>query len=83
MQNFTDAEIGKAKEVAYENLRLHPKAPEGFWHEGVYIVSPFLDKTGTRGLTKDEMLACYGEENVERFIRLAVEKYPSPFQTKG
>jgi hypothetical protein len=72
---YTENEIEKAKAVAAKNARLYPKAPEGFWHNGIYIVSPFLDTTGQKQLGLNEAIACYGEDNVNRFISLAVKKY--------
>lgn len=71
---YNDSEIEKAKLVAAQNARLDPKADEGFWHNGIYIVSPFLDATGQKQLGLNEAIACYGEDNISRFISLAIKK---------
>ena len=72
--NYSDELIAKARKVSKENIYQYPRASEGFWFEGVYIVSIFMDKTGRKEMSFEESVSYYGEENIAKFME-AVEKH--------
>lgn len=65
---YSEEIIRKAEKIGIENAEAFPKAEEGFWFEGVYIVSIFLDKTGRKPLTLDESIEYYGMQNVHKYM---------------
>lgn len=74
MKKYSEDTIKKAIMIAAENVKLHPKAPEGFWFEGVYIISPFLDKTGQEAMTFEEAVEYYGDDNIAKFMSGVMKK---------
>lgn len=69
---YTDEVIEKAKKVGATNALSFPKAKEGFWFEGIYIINIFLDKTGKKQLSFEESCKYYGHENIHKFMDAVV-----------
>lgn len=66
--NYTEEMVAKAEKIGAVNAEMYPKAKEGFWFEGVYIVSIFLDKTGRESLTLKQSIEYYGMQNVHKYM---------------
>ena len=65
---YSEEIIRKAEKIGIANAEAFPKAEEGFWFEGVYIVSIFLDKTRRKPLTLDESIEYYGIQNIHNYM---------------
>ena len=65
---YSEEIIRKAEKIGIANAEAFPKAEEGFWFEGVYIVSIFLDKTGRESLTLEQSIEYYGMQNVHKYM---------------
>lgn len=70
---YTEEQIEFASNLCSCNAQEHPKSEVGFWFEGIYIVSIFLDKTGQKHLTFDESIDYYGRDNIDHFMRMVHE----------
>lgn len=70
--NYTDEQIKEAKKIGAFNATQDIWNKNGFWFQGIYITSPFLDKEGVKELSFDESVEYYGAENVNTFIRTAL-----------
>jgi len=66
---YTEEQIEIASNLCACNAKEHPRSENGFWFEGVYIVSIFLDKTGEKELTFAESIGYYGRENIDNFMK--------------
>ena len=66
--NYSDDIIKKAEKIGAVNADIFPKAKEGLWFEGVYIVSIFLDKTGKKPLSLEESIEYYGAQNIHNYM---------------
>lgn len=70
--NYTDEQIKEAKKIGAFNATQDIWNKNGFWFRGIYITSPFLDKEGVKELSFEESVKYYGAENVNTFMRTAL-----------